>query len=175
MKNLFLAGAKIIGLLSIFWAISFIPSIGWAIVQARTGSMSANAGAILNIYIEFAFLIVFGLLLLFRTEKLATLLKIKEESEIEIKLPASEILRIGFIFIGIYMLGKAIPEFFKTFYILSKSSEFTGGFEKNRYISELISSIVKIGLGSWLTFASRKVVRIITTRESKLNITNRSS
>ncbi len=175
MRNLFLAGAKILGLLSIFWSISYIPSIGWAIVQARTGTMSANAGAILNVYLGFAVLIIFGLILLFRTEKLATLLKVREESEKEIKLPASEILRIGFIFIGIYFLGKAIPEFFKTFYILSKSSEFTGGFEKNRYISELISSIFKIGLGSWLTFASRKVVRIITIRESKLNITSRSS
>jgi len=175
MKNLFLAGAKIIGLLSIFWAISFIPSIGWAIVQARTGSMSANVGAILNIYIEFAFLLVFGLLLLFRTEKLATLLKIKEESQKEIKLPASEILRIGFIFIGIYMLGKALPAFFKSFYLLSKWSEFRENFDKTRYISELISSVFKIGLGSWLTFASRKVVRIITTKESKLNITTRSS
>jgi len=175
MRNIFLAGAKIIGLLAIFWAIRFIPSIGWAIVQARTGSMSANVGVILNIYLEFAILVIFGLILLFRTEKLATLLKIKEGSEKEIKLPTSEILRIGFIFIGIYFLGKAIPEFFKTFYFLSKSSEFSGNFEKTRDISQLISSILKIGIGSWLTFASRKVIRIITTRESKLNITNRSS
>ncbi len=59
MRNIFLAGAKIIGLLAIFWAIRFIPSIGWAIVQARTGSMSANVGVILNIYLEFAILVIF--------------------------------------------------------------------------------------------------------------------
>jgi len=173
MRNIFLAGAKLLGILGLYWAILIIPQIGFFLgIQNPINEEYYSISWIFSgIFLYFLLSLVFGLILIFRTEKIANMLKIKEGEEQEFKPNADNMLRIGIILVGIFLLASAIPKLAKTIFGMARSlSGLT-----SIYSSELISSILQICLGVWLSLSSSKVIHFITKRESKLNITKRSS
>ena len=165
MRNIFLAGAKLLGILGLYWAILIIPQIGFFLGIQTPMSEDNYSGAWIFSAILLYFLLAFsfGLILIFRTEKIADLLKINEPEEQEFKPKADDMFRIGIILVGIFLLASAIPEFAKIIFRLAQTSMTLRSFNT----SELISSILQICLGGWLSFSSRKVVHIITKREYK--------
>jgi len=165
MRNLFLVGGKLVGILGLYWAILIIPQIGFFLgTQSQMSETSYSTERIFSaILLYFLLAFVFGLTLIFRTEKIADLLKIKESEVQEIMPKTDDMLRIGIILVGIFLLASAIPEFAKIIFRLAQTSMTLMSYNT----SELISSILQICLGGWLSFSSRKVVHFITKREYK--------
>ena len=144
MRNLFLVGAKLLGILGLYWAILIIPQIGFflgANAQMNEGNFS-GAWMFSGILLYFLLAFAFGLILIFRTEKIADLLKIKESEVQEIMPKTDDMLRIGIILVGIFLLASAIPEFAKIIFRLTQTSMILRSYNS----SELISSILQICL-----------------------------
>jgi hypothetical protein len=165
MRNLFLAGGKLLGILGLYWAILIITQIGFffGIQSDISKNYYSMAWMFSGFLLYFLLALVFGLILIFRTEKIADMLKIKEPEKQEFKPKADDMLRIGIILVGIFLLASAIPEFAKIIFRLAQTSMTLRSYNT----SELISSILQICLGGWLSFSSRKVVHFITKREYK--------
>ena len=142
MRNLFLAGAKLLGILALYWAILIIPQIGFFLSVRTTMSEGNYSGTWLfsGIVLSFILPLIFGLILIFRTEKIADILKIKESKEQEFKSKQDDILRIGIILVGIFLVASAIPKFAKIIFQMAQSS--MG--HMSIHTSELISSILQI-------------------------------
>jgi hypothetical protein len=164
MRNIFLAGAKLLGILGLYWAILIIPQIGFFLGIQTPMSEDNYSGAWIfsAILLYFLFAFGFGLTLIFRTEKIAEILKIKETKELVFNQKTDEMLRIGIILVGIFLLASAIPELAKIIFRMVQTSITLSSYNT----SELISSILQICLGGWLSFSSRKVIHFITKRES---------
>ena len=173
MRNLFLVGAKLLGMLGLYWTILIIPQIGFLLGANAQMNEDNFSGAWMfsGLLLYFLLSLAFGLILIFRTEKVADLLRIKKAEVQEIKPKTDDMLRIGIILVGIFLLASAIPKLTKTIFVMAQS---LSGL-MSIYSSDLISSILQICLGEWLSFSSSKVIHIISKRESKLNITSRSS
>ena len=144
MRNIFLAGAKLLGILGLYWAILIIPQIGFFLgIQNPINEEYYSISWIFSgIFLYFLLSLVFGLILIFRTEKIADMLKIKEPEKQEFKPKADDMLRIGIILVGIFLLASAIPEFAKIIFRLAQSSMPLSSYNT----SELISSILQICL-----------------------------
>ena len=165
MRNLFLVGAKLLGMLGLYWTILIIPQIGFLLGANAQMNEDNFSGAWMfsGLLLYFLLSLAFGLILIFRTEKVADLLRIKKAEVQEIKPKTDDMLRIGIILVGIFLLASAIPEFAKIIFRLAQTSMTLRSYNT----SELISSILQICLGGWLSFSSRKVVHFITKREYK--------
>ncbi len=165
MRNLFLVGAKLLGMLGLYWTILIIPQIGF-FLGANSQMNEDNFSGVLifsGLLLYFLLSLSFGLILIFRTEKVADLLRIKKAEVQEIKPKTDDMLRIGIILVGIYVLASAIPELAKIIFRLAQTSMTLRSYNT----TELISSIFQICLGWWLSFSSRKVAHFITKREYK--------
>ena len=158
MRSFFLVVAKLVGILAAVQAIVYIPYIAGAMSlltieppeQFQTEPLSIVVGGILALLV---YLAIAGLLL-FKTEKLADLLRVSKLNE---DLPIGEpeqLLRVGLILIGVYLLISATPQlvqsFIKTFIV--RSSFFVG---------DLVSSILRVLLAIYVTLFSRRVIEAI--------------
>lgn len=115
MRRLFIVGAKIIGLICLFWAITttlqIISYIGMSFGGTPDNSlwyisilfyaMGATAYVILSLW--------FSIVLLFRTEWLATKIKLEKDSDLPHRPELNTLLNLGIILVGLYILASAIP------------------------------------------------------------------
>ncbi len=165
MRNLFIACAKLLGLLSLFWAILVIPqiSIYIGILATKEQAKYATSWLFLGLLMYFLLSMLFGLALLFKTEKIADMLKISKSIE-EPRLNTDDLLRIGLVLVGAFLLVSAIPKAVQTIFEILRHPR---SIRFARQIPELISVILKIGLASLLTFSTGKVITIINMKKNQ--------
>ncbi|MDP8234810.1 MAG: hypothetical protein P9M08_00345 [Candidatus Erginobacter occultus] len=163
MRNLFVVFSKILGLLCIYWAILTIPSVGLLVGSYDSQAEPFGFRFLIVMAITFSLYLLFAWILLLRTDKLADLLKIREGQEQVSRFSPESLLCVGVILVGIYLLASAIPQFIKTFAIALKSSR---GFSDIHRLSQLLSTIVQMALGVVLSFSAKRVVCIITRKET---------
>jgi len=166
MRNLFIVGAKLLG---IYWfimaSLSLISTIGF--IQHSLWPIMITF--ILSAIVQF----VFSYLLLFKTHNIACLLKL-EEKEIPLKnLSSNSFLQIGIILIGLYIFTTNISNFLKSFFFYTQPDYLTKTFNINipeamnqyTHLLSLIITFVPIVISLILIFKSQTIVKLISRYE----------
>jgi hypothetical protein len=109
MRRVFVVFAKLLGLLQIYWGLSYLVSITFFMRQmSDMGGFSPFFGLALYCVLSFGI----AWILLLRTEWLADKLDIKAEGP-EFSMSADATLRVGMKIAGAFMLAKSLPNFVK--------------------------------------------------------------
>lgn len=178
MRNVFIVIAKLIGLLQLYWGISYIAALSLAFSHMKNSQLptdisQGSAGMQALPMLGFA-LLTFGLayLLMFCTDGLARILGIKENQDSD-KLPINHILQAGVKLIGVYLVALAIPELFKSLsewiFTVRQYSSSTGALYAQMFrtvaaqgfFSSIIPTLLKLALGIFLAVRTSAVIRLI--------------
>lgn len=174
--------AKLIGLLQIYWGISYLAALSMTYSQMRTIQLSVassqrSGGFHMLPVIGFA-LLTFGLayLLIFCTDGLARVLGIKEDQDSD-ALPINLMLQAGVQLIGVYLVAIAIPEIFKSLsvWIFTVRQYSSSTVDDSLYaqmfrtaaaqgfFSSIIPPLLKLALGLFAAVRTSTVIRLIAT------------
>jgi len=165
MRRIFIVLAKLIGLLQIYWGLTYLSSIALFIGQmarmesSEFGQLAIQMGGILG----FA-LLAFGMawVLLARTEWLADKLKIHADDELP-ALSDDVVLRAGIKLVGVYILANAIPGLIKA---ISEASAY--GLWEGRLTAiwtKIIPSVLQVALGLFLAIRTERILSLLAKGE----------
>lgn len=110
MRRLFVVLGKLLGILAVYWALIIIPQVAFAISILGAESEVPPIVTLVSMLVAFFASLCLGILLLFKTETIATFLRIPPDTENATASPDA-LLQTGLILIGVYMLVNALPQF----------------------------------------------------------------
>lgn len=165
MRRIFIVLAKLIGILQIYWGLTYLSSIALFIGQmARMessgfGQLAIQMGGILG----FA-LLAFGMawVLLARTEWLADKLKIHSDDQLPV-LSDDTVLRAGIKVVAVYILANAIPGLVKA---ISEASAY--GLWEGRLTAiwtKIIPSVLQVAFALFLAIRTERVLSLLAKGE----------
>ncbi|MFC1494358.1 hypothetical protein ACFL6W_03665 [Thermodesulfobacteriota bacterium] len=161
MRNLFIVGAKLLGIFYCFWTISILPQIltGFRTIYSTTEDSQLTALWLYIISLLFSFFLnfVLGIIFIFYTNKIVSILKIPE-TPLQSEIVTPQYIKIGIILIGIYTLTVGIPEIPKSLIRLRMGDSFSFHILNDLFFS----CALKIILGAFLTFGSDKITKLIS-------------
>ena len=166
MRNLFIVGAKLLG---IYWFIMALLSLISMIQFIQHSLWLVMIAFILSAIVQF----IFSYLLLFKTHNIACLLKL-EEKEIALRnLSSKSFLQIGITLIGLYIFTTNISNFLKSFFFYTHPDYLTKTFNinipgvMNQYIRllYLIINFMPIVISLILIFKSQAIAKLISKYE----------
>ena len=165
MKTLFVVGAKLVGLLVLYWSIVAVPQVlGYIGMLLGDSEWIWQHGGIWWCVGLIAYLLLtlcLALALLFRTERVAGILGVADSELTPTSFSESSILRLGITLIGVYALVRGIPLFAKCALAVYGQR---GPKAEDFQTWELVSAVVQIILGAALTFRPDRVAAIITRK-----------
>ena len=172
MRNVFIVLAKLIGILQLYWGISYLAALNMTYSQMKNIQLSKtipqDSDGIQILPILGYILLTFSMsyLLIICTEWLADILRIKENEDYK-KLPINLILQAGIKLIGIYIVALAIPQVFKSlsewvFTVKQYSSSMHDSMHAQGFFSSIVPLLLKICLGLFATLKTNTIIRIIT-------------
>jgi len=162
MTKFFLVGGKLLGILCVYWALLTIPQIGFATAVLSRQPSVPGAGAsevvLLGAYLSFVASLLLGLLLLFKTERLAQLLKVPVDTTNDSPPSTESILRTGLVLVGVYILIGAVPEV--TRWII-ESLQHTSQLYSLPAIGRLASSLLRLIMALYIVVYSKHATQMI--------------
>jgi|APSaa5957512622_1039677.scaffolds.fasta_scaffold105609_2 hypothetical protein len=165
MRNLFLVGAKLLGIFYCFWALSILPQIiaGFrALNSTSQGDQAAGMwGFIISLLFAMLLNILLGIILIFSTNKVATKLNIPD-IPLQSETIFPQYIRIGIVLIGIYTLTLGIPETIKSLVQMKMLGMLRFNFASEHFLS----GVAKVAIGSWFAFAPSRIVQLISKSET---------
>lgn len=165
MRRMFIVLAKLIGLLQIYWGLTYLSSIALFIGQmarmesSEFGQFAIQMGGILG-FALFAFGMAWALLV--RTEWLADKLKIHSDDQLP-ALSDDTVLRAGIKVVGVYILANAVPGLVKA---ISEASVY--GLWEGRLTAiwtKIIPSVLQIALALLLALRTERVLSLLAKGE----------
>ena len=174
MKTLFVVGAKLVGLLVLYWAMPDLPQLFAYIPYlllvsgeaGRMGQFGPSWPMCAGIVGHFILMLCLAWALLFRTERVAGILGVPDNELTPSSFSESSILRLGITLIGVYALVRGIPLFAKC--ALAIYGEWRPKAEDFQ-TWEFVSAIFQILLGAALTFRPDRVAAIITRKTTAMS------
>lgn len=167
MRPFFVVGAKLIGLLALYWALQHIPvlvgSVQFFWVEVpQTAQPFDAAWNMLTVSMSFIVSIAFALALLFRGERLTSWVPLPELPKEAVGIPPAVLLRVGIITAGLVVACNALPEFLLELYMTlsSPAGEFRSLATSYGAVRP-VESALQIGLAWLLVFHSQSVTRFI--------------
>ena len=165
MRRIFIVLAKLIGLLQIYWGLTYLSSIALFIGQmarmesSEFGQLAIQMGGILG----FA-LLAFGMawLLLARTEWIADKLKIKVDDQLPV-LSDDVVLQAGIKVVGVYILANAIPGLVKAISEASAYGLWDG--HLTTLWTKIIPSVLQVALALFLAIRTKHVLSLLAKGE----------
>lgn len=165
MRRIFIVFAKLIGLLQIYWTLTYLSSIALFIGQvakmesSELGQRAIQIGGILG----FA-LLAFGMawLLLARTEWIADKLKIQSNEPLP-ALSDDVVLQAGIKVVGVYILANAIPGLARSIAEVCAYGLWEG--QLMGIWTKIIPSALKIALALLLAIRTDRVVNLLAKGE----------
>ena len=165
MRNLFIVGAKLLGIFYCFWALSILPQILAGFRALNSTSQGDQAAGMWSFIISLLFAlflnILLGIILLFSANKVATILRIPDVP-LQSEKVFHQYIRIGIVLIGIYTLTLGIPETLKSLVQI----KMLGTHNFNFVTEYFLSGIAKIAIGFWFAFSPNKIVQLISKSET---------
>lgn len=112
MRSLFIVGAKLLGVWGVLLVVQNIPAIAYSAVEAAVGGLSRGEWGALLLALAWcawaAGLLLATYFLLFKTERVAAVVKVPE-TELSGKVPSTdELLRLGIILIGVLTIVSSL-------------------------------------------------------------------
>lgn len=165
MRRIFIVLAKLIGLLQIYWGLTYLSSIALFIGQmarmesSEFGRLAIQMGGILG----FA-LLAFGMawLLLARTEWIADKLKVESDHQLP-ALSDDVVLRAGIKVVGVYILANAIPGLVKAVSEASAYGLWDG--HLTAIWTKIIPSVLQVALALLLAIRTDRVLSLLAKGE----------
>ena len=165
MRRLFIVLAKIIGLLQVYWGLTYFFSI--VIFIRGMGRMTSNGAGnyssqIIGIILYAVLSFGMAWLLLFKAEWLADKLKIKSDDE----LPAVShdvLLNAGVKLIGLYILAGAIPSLSRAIFEADTCGLWGGS--STVLLIQVIPAIIKVLLGFLFAIRTEFVLNLVSKGE----------
>lgn len=173
MRSMFFVGCKLLGLYFLYWGINYlislIPTIGAykSVMEIPDDSISIYVTVIISNLIIFGF--AYGLL--FRTEWLARILKIEPEYTETSLISGNEVLRIGIILMGIFLITTRVGRIIWVFYeqnIVNERTSIAATYPKGlMFTKDLLEPGITIVVSLILVFGSRFLAKLIYKSEEE--------
>ena len=162
MKNLFIVGSKLLGIICVYWALITIPQIVFATAllsdkPSPPGSVPPEV-AILIALIAVLASILLAILLLFKTDRLAQFLKIPSDTTLASAANSELIIRVGLVLIGIYILIDAIPVITR---FIIESFQYKDYIYSLNAVGRLVSLILRLCMAMYIVVYSKHATQII--------------
>ncbi|MEO6054152.1 MAG: hypothetical protein ABIP97_09085 [Chthoniobacterales bacterium] len=147
MRNLFIVGLKLLGILCFYWLFGTMGQIGIALTSMRSfSSMGINP---LWYFLAFAAYLliefVFALLFLFRSEAIASLLGVTDNTTASVQISGASLLFAALVGVSVFILLESTPKLLQEFFYILQAHQ--GGRAPDDYqVSALIATIVQITL-----------------------------
>jgi len=162
---MFVVAGKIIGLLQVFWAVTYLASIGLVLGQmARMEPGMARAMAIQLGGIVGYSVLAFGMawLLLARTEWLADKLKIPADDPLP-SLSDDVVLHAGIKVVGVYIVATGVPALARAVADAAAISAWQSHLSAS--LTRIVPAVLKVVLAVLLTIRTDFVLRVISKGE----------
>lgn len=165
MRRLFVVLAKVIGLLQIYWGLTYLSSVGFFVGQmarlesSEFWSLLIQAGSLAG----FA-LLTFGVawLLLVRTEWVADWVRIERDEALP-AVTADVVLRAGTKLAGIYILANSVPGLLRAAAEVSLYTMWEG--QMASALARIVPAVLQVALGWMLAVQTGLVLRLVERGE----------
>ncbi len=166
MRTLFIPLAKLLGIYEVFRALNFLLVMVYrAISRGKFFDLALISCA------TYVLFLILGLILIFKTERIADILKIPEDKTDSLVFNFQSILRLGLILIGVTVLIYSIPSFIGSIVSLVAAGSAERPemylYQRGFYTAELSASILRIVFGGCLVFLSNGLVRFFSKHEEQ--------
>ena len=105
MRKYFVIGGKLLGVYLLYSSMTMLfGTLSYIVTFFNSQSDPFGKIALISSVVSLIILLIFSFVLLFRTDWLADLVKLDEESEDSLKIKSEFILRGGIVLIGLYVL-----------------------------------------------------------------------
>jgi len=174
MRPLFIVGVKLLGLLVLYWALQHIPPI-LSSAQLLWRESPANSSVfnpvwnMITVSVSFVVAISFGLVLLFRGERIASLVSMPELPASAVAVDPDGLLRVGILISGLLVACSAVPKVLLEAFAAAAapSSEYSLPTYTVYGRARLTESGIQLAMAWLLVFRSAQVARFIGSRTGK--------
>ena len=159
MREITIVSLKLLGVLGIYWALAVVPQIGMGLsVLHSASSNGVHAGwYFFSMLSSFIVTVLFAVVLLTRTEWIASRLKFPSSNGGLTSFSPTHALRVGFVLVGVFVLLEAAPELVQVLYEASQFGESPG---YHRW-ARIIGAVAKLVLAVSLIIRSRSLADAI--------------
>jgi hypothetical protein len=157
MRNTMTVALKLIGIIAIYWASRDIAQLGVAVSYiSRRPSAVGDMAPLITWLVLFAIPLALAIILLTRTGWVIDLLKIPLESPPASAMDPSQLLHVGLVVLGAFILLQAIPEIGSTTYTYFLfHSQFPNRSQSDSELARCVSAAIKFLLGCIVIGKSR--------------------
>ena len=158
MRNVFLVGAKLLGIFSFYQALTKLIDLRYVFkaMQQPDDDLVLQVG---SYFLSTVILFLFGYLLAFKTSWLANFVRVPEPDDNLPQFTSQSALNIGLILIGVFHVLRRIPALIQVTFLYRSAMHGSQAFPS--WLLFLTGEILGLILAILLIFFSRKVVDII--------------
>lgn len=148
MRELTIVFLKLLGVLGIYWSLGIVPLIGMGLsIFDSPSAHGFQAGwYFISMLSSFLVTVVSAVVLLKRTEWIASKLNLPSSSAGPASLSPAQALRVGLVLIGTFVLLEASPEFVQVLYETSQFGESPGYHRWARIIGALAKLVLAVSV-----------------------------
>lgn len=162
MRTLFIPLAKLLGIFIVFRPFCYIVyMLYWVLSRAAVGQEPVESAFILSFPMHVVALSL-GLLLIFKTEKIAAVLKIPCDTANPIMIDSDSGLRVGLVLIGVYTVVQAVPTLIGALVFILQQSGKTPGIYQDKFWTSMLQTV----LGICLVFRAPRLAEFLCKPKS---------
>lgn len=158
MRTLFIPLAKLLGIYAVFQASSYILL---TITQAISIGKFIDSGVIS--YLIYSLCLMLGLILIFKTERVADVLKMPQDKTDSLIFDFHSMLRVGLVLIGVNVLIYAIPTFLGS--IVGPVF-----YTRRPYTVEVFPPLIRIVFGGCLVLLSNRLAGFLSKSKEQTQL-----
>ncbi|HUV67251.1 MAG TPA: hypothetical protein VMW24_25400 [Sedimentisphaerales bacterium] len=146
MRTLFTPLAKLLGIFLAFRPFCYIAyMLYWRLSRAAVGQDPVQSAFMLSFPMHIVGLLL-GLLLIFKTEKIAAILKIPCDTTNSIMIDSDSVLRVGLVLIGVYTVVQAAPTLIGAIVFILQQAGKTPGIYQDKFWTSMLQTVLGICL-----------------------------
>jgi len=164
MRRAFIIGAKLLGLLALYWTASSMAQAGFSLtgyLASRNPPALLGPWWITGLVADVLLSLGLALMLLFRTERLADALRVRDDGPWPDPGSADRLLRAGMLLLGVYFLVLTLPALAAT---LVAVAQVKNGFRSPLHLARLIEPVLKMALAAAVVSRPEKVIEFLSRR-----------
>lgn len=163
MRTLFIPLAKLLGIFLVFRPLCYLAYMlyYWVLSRAGVGQEPVQTAFMLSFHMHIVGLVL-GLVLVFKTEKIATVFKIPPDTTDSIVINSDSVLRVGLVLIGVYIAIQAAPALVGAVVFILQQSGRTSGVYQDKFWTSMLQTV----LGICLVFQARRLAEFLNTLKS---------
>lgn len=166
MRNIFLIGGKLLGLVVAYWTLSMLVQMVsfMQFYSHPDAEVEVSPFWYTSAWVLYALLSgLFACVLLFRTETVADILRIPPEDELPVIRSPNTPLKIGLVLLGIYAVVMNFPDLARDLVEAMAQRRMTNYYR----LAHVIDSALKVLLGGYLVLGSDRVIEWIWRFEKR--------